>query len=497
MMEAQVAACILCWKRFEDDAGSFQCVLRCKHTFCPSCLLKRPHLDPSNGKLTCPACGNVQTLGGSAGKAPAGWGDDTNSTSDEESEDDEEEEFEEEGSEEESDYFPQGGNTTGMFSTGQLRFDHTVGATFNMTVNDPLINPYGPAAHVDLNSANTNSTPEEESEDDEEEVEKRRREEAKIREEKEDRDKGGCYTEELDEDEEDFEEQEEGKGGEKEVPQRKTKKRSFKGAKVAAIAGVAGGALAGAAAPVVVVAGVQLIGFGAGGIVAGSAAAGIMSASAVAGGGSIAAGGMVATLQAIGATGSLAVIGGPVTLVVGGVVLGGAACAGAGYGGYRLWNWAKGKLKAKEIENAITQALASNYPKHTQSEPSRLFPLDSCPGLLFWYAALSFTEWKGSAVVGGIVDTRSSKAKAFLAADRPEIIKLLGPLLAKEFPTDLPPLRDMLLLVACLFLDESCSVMGEDECIRVSRTAKGSILLKVRYSSNQRKFEKRIYLPKL
>jgi len=56
------------------------------------------------------------------------------------------------------------------------------------------------------------------------------------------------------------------------------------------------GVIGGAVTPTLIVGGIQAVGFGAGGIVAGSTAARMMSTAAIAGGGSIASGSIVATL---------------------------------------------------------------------------------------------------------------------------------------------------------------------------------------------------------
>lgn len=114
---------------------------------------------------------------------------------------------------------------------------------------------------------------------------------------------------------------------------------SIKTAGVVAVSG----ALGAAGTPVVVVAGVNAIGFGATGIATGSAAAGMMSTAAIANGGTIAAGSGVALAQSIGATGTLAALGtaGTVALMTGG----GALAAVVGYGIYRAYgHWTKSRL---------------------------------------------------------------------------------------------------------------------------------------------------------
>jgi len=89
-----------------------------------------------------------------------------------------------------------------------------------------------------------------------------------------------------------------------------------------ASASVVGGVLA----PVATVAGIQAIGFGAGGVIAGSTAAGMMSTA-----GSVAAGSSVAVLQSIGALGTLTV--GPAVLVG---LLGAAVVGGIAFGSIEL-----------------------------------------------------------------------------------------------------------------------------------------------------------------
>ena len=116
-------------------------------------------------------------------------------------------------------------------------------------------------------------------------------------------------------------------------------------------AGLATGAAAGAAnAPALAVAGVQAIGFGAGGIAAGSTAASVMSATAVANGGGVAAGSAVAAMQSIGATGTLAYIGAAGTAAVLGVgAAAGTVLAAGGYFLYNRWRRASPNNSAPEL----------------------------------------------------------------------------------------------------------------------------------------------------
>eukprot|EP01125_Pyxidicula_operculata_P000516 TRINITY_DN10527_c0_g1_i1.p1 TRINITY_DN10527_c0_g1~~TRINITY_DN10527_c0_g1_i1.p1 ORF type:complete len:212 (-),score=20.96 TRINITY_DN10527_c0_g1_i1:121-735(-) len=103
----------------------------------------------------------------------------------------------------------------------------------------------------------------------------------------------------------------------------------FKVLLTSGIAGAAGGALVG---PAAAVAGIQSLGFGAGGVVAGSTAAGMMSSA-----GTVASGSAIATLQSIGALGALS--GG---IALGAIflpaILGALLIGGSAYGIYKLVN---------------------------------------------------------------------------------------------------------------------------------------------------------------
>ena len=103
-----------------------------------------------------------------------------------------------------------------------------------------------------------------------------------------------------------------------------------------AIAVAGSSAIVGGSVPLVCIATVKAIGFGAGGITAGSMAAGMMATEAVAGGGAIAAGGTVASLQWVGAVGFASgfATAGIVTASVGAVALLGVRGWGALRGTY-------------------------------------------------------------------------------------------------------------------------------------------------------------------
>ena len=108
------------------------------------------------------------------------------------------------------------------------------------------------------------------------------------------------------------------------------------GVSVASAGAVAGAVAGGMGAAPAAVAGVQAIGFGAGGIASGSTAAAIMSAQASAGG--VVAGSTTATLQSIGATASLSALGtGPIVAVAAvGAIAGATVLGGGAYLAYKM-----------------------------------------------------------------------------------------------------------------------------------------------------------------